>query len=122
MKNELTPVHVGDVLVLTSGEIVYVMDVDPLNKLKQDDRNRNCNCRFGHIYKKGEETKKDWLFSGLVEDARHNQVIVINVSKMKNFTLAELYPMIATNLGTVPHDKMAMFKKLSNDYFDMRDY
>lgn len=122
MKNDLTPVGTGDVLILVSGEIVYVMDVDPLNKINQDDRNRNCNCRFGHIYKKGEEFKKKGMDIGIIEDGRHNQTIAIDVSKSKNFTLAELCPLIAINLGKVTAEKITMFKKMSSDYFDRMDW
>lgn len=118
MKNELTPVASGDVIILASGEIMYVMDVDPLNRMNQDDRNRNCNLRVGHIYKKGEQFKKSGMFIGLIEDARHNQVIAIDVSKTKNMTLAELSPLIAANLGRVTQEKMIAFSKLSADYFD----
>lgn len=118
MRNELTPVSVGDVIVLKSGEILYVMDVDPLNKINQDDRNRNCNCRLGHIYKKGEEFKKKNIYTGLIEDARNNQVIAIDMSKSKNLSLAELCPLIAANLGNVTKEKITNFAKLSADFFD----
>ena len=118
MKNELTPVSTGDVIILKSGEIMYVMDIDPLNKINQDDRNRNCNCRPGHIYKKGEEFKKKGIYIGIIEDARNNQVIAIDMSKSKNYTLSELIPMIAANLGRVTQDKITTFKKISADYYD----
>lgn len=118
MRNELTPVSAGDVVILKSGEILYIFDVDPYNKLNQDDRNRNCNCRLGHIYKKGEQFKKNGMYVGIIEDARHQQTLAIDMSKTKNLTLAELYPMIATNLGKVTDDKITTFRKMSSDFFE----
>lgn len=118
MKNELTLVHTGDVLVMKSGEILYVTDIDPINQFKQDDKDRNVSCRIGHIYKKGEQTKKSGLYVGIIEDRRHDQVIAIDMSKGKSLPLSQLDSLLAANLGTLDKDKMKSFSKLLNDYFE----
>lgn len=115
MKNELTPIGTGDVLVLKNGEIVYVMEVDPINRVNHEDSSRNCDCRIGHIYKTGEKKKP---YVGFIEDMRHNQIYAIDVSKIKSFTLDKLYPMIAANLGKVTEDKIKLFRKLTADFYD----
>lgn len=122
MKNDLTPVIAGNVYILKSGEIIYVMDVDPVTKMNSDDKGRSCSCRFGHIYKKNEQFKSNNMYIGIVEDARHNQAIAIDMSKMKSFTIAEFYPMIATCLGKLSDDKIKTFKKLAGDYYDSKGW
>lgn len=122
MKNDLTPVESGQLLILKSGEFIFVMDVDPITKMNKEDKNRNCSCRFGHIYKKDEQFKANGRYIGVIEDARNNQTIAIDMSKMKNFTVAELYPRIATCLGKLSDDKMTTFKKLASDYYDSQGW
>ena len=118
IKNDLTPVEVGQLLVLKSGEFVFVMDVDPMTKMNREDKSRNVSCRFGHIYKKNEQFKTKGMYIGIIEDARNNQTIAVDMSKIKSFTIAELYPMIATCLGKLSDDKMTTFRKIASDYYD----
>lgn len=122
MKNELTPVHAGDILVLKSGEMLYVASVDPLNKMKQDDSLRTCNCRKGHIYKKGEQFKADKMYVGVVEDGRNHQVIAIDMSRSVNVALSTLCSLMAVNLGTVPEDKIKSFQKMSSDFYESQNH
>lgn len=121
MRNDLNVITDGQLLLLKSGVFVYVMDVDPISKLKSDDRSRNCSCRIGHIYKKDEQLKKNGQYIGIIEDGRNNQIISIDMSKIKNYTIAELVNSVAMCFGRLSDDKAKAFKKLASDYYDSCD-
>ena len=114
MKNELTPFVAGQIIVLKNGTLLYVVDVAPPG----DDRSRNCSCRLAHIYKKDEQFKKGGVDIGIVEDGRNNQIIAIDMSKMVNYTVAQLLSLTAISLGKLSDDKMRTFQKIANDVYE----
>lgn len=117
MKNDLNPFVPGQLLLLKTGEFVYIMDVDPETRYKNDD-SRNCNCRMGHIYKKDEEFKKKSTDFGLIEDERNNQMIAIDMAKIRNFKLSELMKLTATSFGRLSEQKMSNFAKIAGDMYE----
>lgn len=117
MKNDLNPFIPGQLILLKDSTFAYVMTVEPETRYKGDNE-RICSCRMGRVYKKGDEIKKGATDIGIIEDERDDIMIVIDMSKIKNFTLSELSRVTARSYGQLTEQKMRNFAKIAGDMYD----
>ena len=53
MKTDFERYDSQQIYLLKDGTFVYIADVDPVTRIKNDDKSRMVSCRIGHFYKKG---------------------------------------------------------------------
>ena len=123
VKNDLCPFVEGQMLLLKDGTYAYVMSVDPETKLNRNDADRIVSVRMGRPYTKGSLFKNNNSESiAIIEDGRNSQSIAVDVGKMQNYSISDLFQKVACSLGILKPEKQTILKRLAAEFYDKQDW
>ena len=116
MRNEIVHFEKGQIWVLSTGEFVYINDVDEVTKLHTSENDRRCYCCVGHRHLPKEEFKNENIF--VVENEPMKSVISFDFSSSKTYTIAELRMLEAKYIGKLTEEKSKKYYSGLAGYYD----
>lgn len=115
MKNDFKKYNVGDVYLLKDGS--YIMIVG-----RSEGLSNACDCKVGHLYRKGEQFKKDGTYLMILEDPISQCKIAMDISKTVKYSFEELNRLETHYFGSVSDEKHTEYKKLVKDWMKENDW
>lgn len=122
MRTDFNKFQENQVLLLKDGTFVMITGVDPATKINNSEKTRRCYCKLGHKYKKNEQFKEKGKFICVFENEPEGQIISIDCSQMKTYTIEELRKLVAIEIGIVTEEKMKDFNRISAEFSKTQDW
>lgn len=116
MKTDFERYDSQQIYLLKDGTFVYIADVDPVTRIKNDDKSRMVSCRIGHFYKKGSNFSGPYNIT--LEDQNSGPMVTIDLSKIKRFTIQELKTKELSYIGKPSDEKQKNINRLTQEYTD----
>lgn len=116
MKTNLDRYSEYQMFLLKNGSFILIIDVDPVNKINNNENSRRCYCKIGKLHKKNDQFNKNGDNILVVEDAPDDLVVSIDVSKNATYSISELRTKEARYMGKLTKEKITELQRILSDY------
>lgn len=115
MKTNLDRYNEYQMFLLKNGSFILITDVDPANKINNNENSRRCYCKVGKLHKKNDQFNKNGCIL-VIENAPDDVAVSIDISKNVIYSISELRNKEARYMGKLSQEKIAELQRIISDY------